>query len=750
MRLTPFAQNQNSLDRSIRFFVGVSLAVATAPGMPFLEGVSLRYVLFVFALANIYAALSGWCAGYALFGYSNCRNKTESTTADVQPGEEVDPQALLESSNKLRNSIVAGVVSILLLVAAGYLYQTTVSAKEYERQRILEGLLIELQDLAIHLADDERVIRKSNPHYSDDEILRHVQSENYVEEFGFNLPTIMTITVGGVADNKFKSIEPGDVSKIVKAFNTALLINTKTGTRQGDMADEIKDRENLLFTVDGSTYAGATGPLLGSLGTITLIRQANEGGPEYKQTIERALIITAVFIWIVGWLTFVLTREIQQRLKKSNAMILDAFRRIEANNRDLEKTVAERTRTQTEARLEAEAARSEAESARADAEDANRAKSTFLANMSHEIRTPMNAILGMCHLASKTDLSDNQLGYVTKIQSAATNLMSIINGILDFSKIESGATTLENIDFNLRKVVQDTADLLSQTCRQKKQKLTIEIDPRTPVELNGDPLRLSQVLTNLANNAVKFTPEGGRISVRVEPEAVSAEEVILQFEVQDSGIGISLDQQDNIFKPFIQADQSNTRVFGGTGLGLVITKELVELMGGSIRVDSAPGEGSTFYFSVKMRLAAENPTSYGGVDANNKSTEIAEENCLAGLSILLVEDNDINREIALTILQEHGAEVIIAENGSEALREVSLHKFDCVLMDCQMPVMDGYEATQRLREQAEFRDIPIIAFTANAMKGDEKRILDAGMNDIVSKPFSPVELIAVIRKWTDN
>ncbi|WP_052166269.1 response regulator [Methylobacter tundripaludum] len=454
------------------------------------------------------------------------------------------------------------------------------------------------------------------------------------------------------------------------------------------------------------------------------VKASNNAGTWNETGVSLPITITPDY-WQTAWFRTLVVGLLLSLLLAAYLWRVRQLQRIQAN---LENQVAKRTEELQDMTNQALAA--------------VQIKSAFLANMSHEIRTPMNAIMGMTHLTLLTELTGKQRNYLNKINTSAKWLLGILNDILDFSKLEAGKLKLEYTEFRLETVMQYLDDVTSSLLNSKQLALRFEVDPDVPTTLIGDPLRLGQVLLNLLSNAIKFT-EKGSVTLQVQLQASDAKEACLCFSVIDTGIGLNEEQQSHLFAAFNQADDSTTRKYGGTGLGLSISKELVEAMGGTINIESRLGFGSTFYFIVTLGLQAVSEFNQSALQTvkSNKYPE------LNNVYLLFVEDDLAIREMMPDILGYEGIRVDLASNGAEAIAMIDKNDYAMVLMDCQMPVMDGFEASRIIRADPRFADLPIIAMTGNVMAEDRKRCLVNGMTDHICKPIDWEQFFPTLARW---
>jgi len=399
----------------------------------------------------------------------------------------------------------------------------------------------------------------------------------------------------------------------------------------------------------------------------------------------------------------------------------------------LEKRIQERTEQLEEAMRGAQAA--------------NQAKSDFLANVSHELRTPMNGVIGMLDLVLEGELAPEQAEQLQTAQSCAYSLLTLLNDLLDLSKIEAGKMTFERIPFQIRVMVDECIKAHSPRAVQNRTRLHSEISPDLPQQIVGDPLRIRQILSNLISNAVKFT-QAGSVDVQVDSGFSIQGEFSLQFKVEDTGTGIPADKLASIFDKFTQADGSVSRKYGGTGLGLAITRKLVEMQNGVIDVESKVGEGTTFVVKLPCGIGVEEP----GIGKAAEQTPAVSPDAPSNLArILVVEDNQVNQKVVTTVLRKRGFAIEVAGDGAECLSKLEKNlEFDLILMDVQMPVLDGLEATRLIRKDPRWKRLPIVAMTAHAMSGDKERCLDAGMNGYISKPVHPSQLLETVDGFLDR
>ncbi|RAR37137.1 hybrid sensor histidine kinase/response regulator [Pseudomonas sp. MDMC224] len=451
-------------------------------------------------------------------------------------------------------------------------------------------------------------------------------------------------------------------------------------------------------------------------------------------------------------LTFLLARRLARRLAQPLSAMGQALERIQSGDyrpslvergndelTDLARHINNLACALEQSGREQQQAIAELIQAREESEQANRAKSDFLAMMSHELRTPMNGVLGMLQLLETTSLNDEQNEYAALATESTEHLLKVINDILDFSRIERGALELEAIPFSLLELLQGSVQVFQHSAQQRGLQLLLETQPGLDqLEVRGDPTRIRQILVNLIGNALKFTEEG---QIRVETRWQKLDDQVLWFTcaVRDSGIGIDDERLEHMFDAFQQADTSISRRYGGTGLGLPIARTLAERMGGTLHAESQLGTGSVFTLEIPLPFLARNEPVQSSDTQNLGSGE--------GQSVLLVEDNPVNQTVIEAMLRSLGYQVSLVGDGQQAVQNCSRHDYAAILMDCRLPLMDGYEATRQIRQLQQCQQVPIIALTANALQGDREACLEAGMNDYLAKPFKRADLQRILLRW---
>lgn len=454
----------------------------------------------------------------------------------------------------------------------------------------------------------------------------------------------------------------------------------------------------------------------------------------------------------IGTMVGIINQHLEH-MEDSVAQLRAAESTMKNYSSQLEQEVEDRTREISEKNQALQRGNRALVRAKEDAVRRARARANFLASMSHEIRTPLNGMLGMLGLAIESERNGSQRSQLEIALNAGESLLGLLNDILDISKVEAGKLSLENIPFSMRNLAEECATLHAQQARGKHIDLVNETDPMLPEQFLGDPTRTRQILNNLLSNAIKFTDDG---SVRVRTSCSGGS---VRLEVIDTGIGMSQDGLHRIFSPFSQADSDTTRRYGGTGLGLTLCRQLVERMHGQILVDSSEGSGT--HFTVTLPLPVKEPahpslpeetatTLLSNERAASRDQAIDAVESIRPLSLLLVEDNQVNQLVASSLLKKLGHQVDHAKNGQCALEALQKRRYDLVLMDCQMPVMDGYQATQAIRQNPQWQNLPVIAVTANVMQGDRENCLASGMNDYITKPYKRDELRAVIHRWAPD